>query len=321
MINSWIQDHNAERYYFFECFGLTFRSSIDLPELNITEPGFCDVEIRITPTPRYFAAAPSDGLRFQASRGVLVFTVDRIAKFIVSDGNLIEINACNSARGADVRLFLLESALQALLLQREELVLRGCAVQRDGLAYLFLGPSGIGKSTLAVALAQRGFKLLTDDFCVIRRNGDGKYTVASGPAHSKLWRDSLKKLGIPYSNLSRVRQDTDRFIVPNESPYMTKQTEVAKTYFLRSAPRNDVQLTPADSALAYSLITQRPHLPLFYNGLKLEGIYRQLALTFVTSLPFSILERPKRGFLVNQLVKTIESDLYNETHRLVGILP
>jgi len=46
-------------------------------------------------------------------------------------------------------------------------VLHASGVELNGRAALFLGSSGAGKSTLAAALVQRGYPLVTDDFCVI----------------------------------------------------------------------------------------------------------------------------------------------------------
>src|SRR6476661_9940698 len=49
----------------------------------------------------------------------------------------------------------------------------------DGRAVLIGGPSGSGKSDLALRLLDRGFKLVSDDRTLVRR--DGERLIASAP--------------------------------------------------------------------------------------------------------------------------------------------
>ena len=53
-------------------------------------------------------------------------------------------------------------------------------VAKDGRAVMLLGQSGSGKSDLALRLFERGFKLVSDDQTLIRR--DGERLIASAPA-------------------------------------------------------------------------------------------------------------------------------------------
>jgi serine kinase of HPr protein (carbohydrate metabolism regulator) len=52
-------------------------------------------------------------------------------------------------------------------------------VASDGRAVLITGPSGSGKSDLALRLLDRGFTLVSDDQTIVRRDGDR--LVASAP--------------------------------------------------------------------------------------------------------------------------------------------
>lgn len=65
----------------------------------------------------------------------------------------------------------LNFALQQLLLQCDVMVLHAAAVAfEDGECWLFVGPRGSGKTSLALALAQQGGKVLADDRIVLRRH-------------------------------------------------------------------------------------------------------------------------------------------------------
>ncbi|QIK96171.1 aldolase [Sphingomonas sp. HDW15A] len=56
-------------------------------------------------------------------------------------------------------------------------------VAKDGRAVMLLGPSGSGKSDLALRLLDHGFALVSDDRTLLRRDGDR--LVASAPATIK----------------------------------------------------------------------------------------------------------------------------------------
>jgi len=53
------------------------------------------------------------------------------------------------------------------------------SVASDGRAVLITGPSGSGKSDLALRLIDRGFTLISDDQTIVRR--EGKRLIASAP--------------------------------------------------------------------------------------------------------------------------------------------
>ena len=57
--------------------------------------------------------------------------------------------------------------------------LHASTVALDGRAVLISGPSGSGKSDLALRLLDRGFKLVSDDRTILRRDGDK--LIASAP--------------------------------------------------------------------------------------------------------------------------------------------
>lgn len=47
------------------------------------------------------------------------------------------------------------------------LVFHGCAVEKDGVSYLFMGPSMSGKTTLLLELLNRGYRAIADDLVII----------------------------------------------------------------------------------------------------------------------------------------------------------
>ena len=75
------------------------------------------------------------------------------------------------------------------------LSLHASAVAIDGRAIALLGPKGAGKSTLALALVQRGARLITDDTLIVRFDEHGAPWAVPGMQRVRLWEDSARALG------------------------------------------------------------------------------------------------------------------------------
>jgi hypothetical protein len=133
-----------------------------------------------------------------------------LGRLRISGGNRITVDAPRAAH-AELQPFLLGAGLSRLAQQRGLVSLRGCAASKDGAAVLVLGPSAAGKSTLAAALLQRGYSLLSDDG-VLFDPGTGLVL----PTHSrlKLWPDALDALNIPPGFVTRMRPGTEKRILP-----------------------------------------------------------------------------------------------------------
>ena len=74
-------------------------------------------------------------------------------------------------------------------------MLHASAVRVGGKAVLFCGTSGAGKSTIAAALAQRGYPLITDDVCAIAAEGAAPLVYPDG-RQLKLWAHAIERLDL-----------------------------------------------------------------------------------------------------------------------------
>lgn len=64
--------------------------------------------------------------------------------------------------------------------------LHASCVALDGRAILISGPSGSGKSDLALRLIDRGFSLVSDDRTIVRKEGDKVFATAPETIRGKL---------------------------------------------------------------------------------------------------------------------------------------
>lgn len=199
----------------YELFGLSVLSAIDLPELHELH---CDTLPAISIRVGVVASLPSGeeeapGLVTNGKRAIL--TISGVARFEIVGGRQIIIDAVTEAPPANVRLFLLGSAMGILLHQRGIVPLHANAIDTGTGAIAFLGPSGAGKSTLAAAFHDQGFPILSDDVCALARLAD-HYFAMPGVPRLRLWRDALENSGRNADGCERVLDSADKFTVPTD---------------------------------------------------------------------------------------------------------
>ena len=113
------------------------------------------------------------------------------------------------------RHLLLDQVLPLIAASRDCLALHAAVVNVDGGAVAFVGAAGQGKSTLAAALGRRGYTVLSDDCCVVRRSARGFDVWATypgvrlfGPSRDRVFGDSPTR-GSRVSHYSSKRRVID----------------------------------------------------------------------------------------------------------------
>lgn len=192
--------------------GLEIASRLALPELA-PGGGEPDVEVRVGDVPRALSHVTGSGLHWQAATGEFLFHVVGVARYHVVDGRriVVEPAEADDDKSADIRLYLLGTAMGALLHQRGLLALHASAVATPTGTWAFTGHSGAGKSTLAAWLQQRqGWPSLSDDVIVLDDSGS-EPRLQPGPPRVKLWRDALEAMSIAQDGLTRDLMRFDKF--------------------------------------------------------------------------------------------------------------
>lgn len=204
---------SAPTTFDYSVFGLHLRSELALPELleadGSSQPHVM-VSIGSAPKP------PAAGVGPHPVGGGLLLAIPAVARYFVKGGSSITIEPEPGVPEANVRLFLLGSAMGALLHQRGLLPLHANAVEIGGRAFAFMGASGSGKSTLAAWFHDHGYRVIADDVCVIRFDAE-QPVVAPGLPRLRLWKEALEGLGRHHAHYSRSYagdESWDKFDVP-----------------------------------------------------------------------------------------------------------
>lgn len=99
-----------------------------------------------------------------------------------------------------------------LCLTNGGLLLHAAGVIRNGLGYVFFGPSGAGKTTTS-RLAARSADIVSDDLVIIRLN-NGSGTLHGVPFRGQLSEAPRANQSAPLKAMFRLRQDTAHFVEP-----------------------------------------------------------------------------------------------------------
>jgi hypothetical protein len=197
--------------------GITLISEIALPELPLIQQQSATphpVQVRLGAVANHLPGAVELDPDCFATPTQYLLNIQGVARYLVTAGREIVVDLAASAPALDVRGYLLGSIFVVLCQQRGLLPLHASAIAGKSGVAAFLGNSGQGKSTLAAHLAQRGFRVLADDVCLIDATEPSAAMVIPTAPWLKLWRTSLENLGREAEGLDRVFTDDDKYRLP-----------------------------------------------------------------------------------------------------------
>lgn len=99
-----------------------------------------------------------------------------------------------------------------LCVTNDALLLHSAGVIRDGLGYVFFGPSGAGKTTTS-RLASKSGHVVSDDLVIISCD-DNECTLHGVPFKGELSEAPRANQHAPLKGLYRLRQDTSHYLEP-----------------------------------------------------------------------------------------------------------
>jgi hypothetical protein len=288
---------------------LSIRSDIPLPELladGADRAAAADVDIRLG---KVAAGGLADGQQLGpflwADRQSLWLQVPRVARFLVQGGHTILVDPEPGIDEDSLRVFLLGSALGALLFQRGHLVLHGNAVRIGGQCMVCVGQSGAGKSTLAAGLMQRGHDILADDVVAV----DAACRALAGFPRIKLWQDMAEQLRIDTASLCRVRPGAEKFSLPVSLAPGPPALQIRWIYILGSDQGPALRLEPVDGLQRFQPLHENTYRVRYLQGMALEPEHLQLCGRLAGGIRLARVTRPKGRFELDALIDLLLADM------------
>jgi hypothetical protein len=295
----------------YALFGLVIESALSLPELRQVEsPGPPDVTVDFGPVAESKSLPRAAGLSRGAPGGVL--EVPEVGRYGIAPG-AITIDRAPSATERNLRLFLLGSAIGALLHQRGILPLHANAVDMGGFAVAFVGQSGAGKSTLAAAFHDAGHPLLSDDICVVTPAASG-FEVQPGIPRVRLWRDAVERSGRDAETLDAAFDGMDKYIVPTlatqaEAPLPLGAIYILENGGLENGDGADFAIRPLGASAGLPALVHNTYRGAFVPILGDPQRHFQTCLTLARTVPVFALSRPWDVTRIGETVERIGAHL------------
>lgn len=296
--------------YIYRVYGLTILSELRLPELPTKKKTEPDVLIRYGKVPDQLPNPIGAGVLYQASKNDFLFKFNGIAKYRVQQGKYITIQKIDNAAPEEVRLFLLGSAIGALLHQRGLLALHGSCVARDNRGFIFSGNSSVGKSTIAAAFLKNGYSFVADDIAVIDFRPNNKYYIFPGIPHIKLWKDVIQHLD--EKNITeKVRPTLEKYIKPITNPTSFRSVLLEKIIVLSVTNTSIFAVEEVVGAEKFNLLRNNTYRIQYVDKLQqIETHFKNLS-KLASGVRVYKVERPPYPLLISELIEYIESRVIN----------
>lgn len=289
--------------------GLGLHADLLFPYAQPDETAPADIVVHAGDVPETLPDATHEGLLYQLNATSVIYHLPDIARFQVNNGREIVYQAAGATDMDTIRVFLTSIMFPLLFHQRRDMAVRGCAVEVNGAAVLLTGYSGVGKSTLAAAMMQRGYRILSDEFSIIRFDDATKQALVY-PTFSYLhvWHFALYKLNYSLSaieQMPRVRPQIEKRILDVGDCFQSQPLPLRGIYIM-NAPMKELEplmlLTPQESLLQVNWM-------LSYERLAIEmGViqdYWQKASALISTVRFWHLHRVKRTFDLDTLIRLV----------------
>lgn len=284
--------------YYYKAYGLFIGSEIPLPPLEPSKATTVDLTIkrrRLLKSPPLEATkvyrAGLNAQFAQNGRNCLWLDWSPLVAFMAINGNelLVETTKNNTDL---IALFTLSEALGLILFQKNYFLLHGSAIQIGGKGVVFLGEPGAGKSTTVAAFAQKEVGVISDDMVCIHINDLGNPVLIPSFSQIKIWENSVDGLQLQKTNLSPVREGTNKFSW-HDSLVFEENHVPLRQIFILTPPGDFVPLTEQlpQSQVPVELISYFPLPDTLLNGEALKE-YFEKSVTIAHKVPVLKMNRP-----------------------------
>jgi predicted Zn-dependent protease with MMP-like domain len=292
--------------FFYRLYGLCIASELvcpGLPQEVSTEK--CDVVIRYG---KVNPADPKDGFHVETPQNI-TFHVNGVGSYRIAGGNSIVVEKELQAGDSLIRLFLLGSAMGALFHQRAMLPLHGNGIAHDGGCIAVLGHSGKGKSTLAAAFRNRGYKLLSDDICALKFRPDGAPIAYPGIPRINLWHDAIQKVGADKGRMEQIHPDEEKFSLSVDAEYCDAPMPLKRVYILEVHDEHKIVIEPLPPLKKIQLLRIHTYRKWILTRMGATKQHFKMCADVAQQVQISRIHRPAHAFLLDELVERIEEDM------------
>ena len=293
--------------YLYKAFGMVIMSAMPLPELwpVIDEPADISIEYTEIEADRY--GGQDKDFHYSVAPTLFYLQIHDTARYLVIDKQKILVHPEPGATEEAIRIYLLGTCMGILLLQRGFLPLHGSSIATPNGGILFLGDSGMGKSTIAAAFCERGYTLISDDICSLSIGDTNTIMLHPAFPQLKLCEDSLQELSITVPVSAQISGDEEKFRVVNRSQFQLVPLNINKIFILGKSDIQHIQITLLEGVEKFTKLTDNIYRGIFIEQLELSTQQFQYCALLSNTIRMYQVVRPTSSFDLNTLVAEIST--------------
>ncbi|MDR3697527.1 serine kinase [Mucilaginibacter sp.] len=295
---------NYHRYWGY---GLNIAAEMEFPELLPHEfEGLPDLYIKLGIAPETITGEDViNKVGVSISPKEYLLKIRSIANYYVVGGNQIVVELLPGADEKSVRLFLLSNGMAAILHQRNTIPMHASAIEHGDGVILFCGSSGVGKSTTATMLQKMGYRVFSDDICVLKYPklaGDRMEAFPSYPM-MKLWHDSFEKTGIEMAaEADKIRPLLPKYARFYHSEFNILPKPVKQVFILNRDKHMDApEITKLSPIQAFTELQRNSYRYTQMNNMKKRDIHFAMISEIAKVQVFKI-TRPVQGNTLEEVI-------------------
>ena len=296
----------------YRAYGLWVRSPVALPFTPVPAPpaGAPDVTVRIGPVPQAPPAPaerPGRACPWEALPGRFLMDAPGVARFLVTGGRDVLVEP-RGGGDHEMGIVLASRVLGALLQQRGVATFHASAVEADVGAVLFLGRSGIGKSSLLAALVERGYAMLADNVAGVVLDAGGGAVALSAFPRAQLRADALDELGWWGRAREPMREGLERYLVAVDR-FRDAPQAVGAVCVLEARRQEAVEVEAAPAAGAFEWLCRYTYRKEYVDGLGQRPAHFRTVAALSGRVPALHVTRPAHRLPLGALADRVEERL------------
>ncbi len=295
-------------------YGLSILSEIEFPELVPFSFDVPDVTVSIGQVPLQLEGEDVvRKVRVSVSPSEYLLDIKGVAVYYVANQDEIIVQPYEGSDAESIRLFFLGNAMAAILHLRDMIPMHASAVEyKDGIV-MFCGRSGAGKSTMVSALKQEGYKVFSDDVCVLSfSEGQGSAVLAT-PSYPvmKLWEDSFEKVGLGTPNDEfKLRPELPKYANFYHDSFNTACKKVLKVFILNpDNPSEKIEIRKIGNIDSFKQLQKNTYRNMQMNAMKKRSLHFSVISQLAGSIPVYTVSRPAQIDTVNNMTELISVHL------------
>ena len=296
--------------YLYRAFDLNIESEIALKSLNKADP-FSDPDLKITYGK---VIKPKDLLTIdhyevtQDLKNIFLNYLNYPIICIKEDKEIV-INSELKCYSKEIEIYVLATSLATILIRKGYLLLHGATLFFDNKAYLFLGPKGVGKSTLALGLKARGYQVIGDDICAIKYSADNSLLLVKSVPTIKVKENTNFVLDLNLDN-SQLYVDQKYWLhldQPEDEHY-----KIEGIYSIDvSEDLTEVIYESSSGISKMDQLMQNLYRPEVISSLKLWKQNFTMLKELSSCVVQGTIKRPENGFSLDKIIDIIEDEILN----------